>query len=188
MRWEGFLAHITKTCHESIHVITDVATSEATGSEAHALTGIHTRLRRGHLRPAAHLVDAGYTLVVHPDRAARDHHLTLVGPLPGPRTRQHRDAAGFDRDAFRIDFQQRQVTCPPGQVTCRCWHGRYPTWSATAAPVIVVKFAKSQCGPCPVRSQCTRGSSKIVGFAPRDLLDLQRWAHAEQQSPAWRER
>jgi transposase len=187
-RWKGFLAHVTETCDDdSIHVITDVATSEATGSDAHALTGIHTRLRRRHLRPAEHLVDAGYTSVVHLDRAARDHHITLVGPLHGPRTRQHRDEAGFDRDAFGIDFEARQVTCPQGQVS-RCWHGPYPTSSATAAPVIVVKFAKSQCGPCPVRSRCTRGSSRIVGFPPRELLELQRRAHAEQQSPAWRER
>src|SRR5262249_35607767 len=35
-----------------------------------------------------------------------------------------------------------------GQVS-QGWHGPYPTSSPTAAPLIVARFAKSQCHPCP---------------------------------------
>ncbi|WP_330315632.1 hypothetical protein [Streptomyces platensis] len=57
------------------------------------------------LLPAEHLVDSGYTSVVHLDRAARDHQVALVGPSPvGGATSRYRQQAGFGRDSFRIDF------------------------------------------------------------------------------------
>ncbi len=63
---------------------------------------------------------------------------------------------------------------PQGQVS-QGWHGPYPTSSPTAAPLIVARFAKSQCHPCPARAQCTtsRESTRTVGFPPRELRDLQ---------------
>ncbi|MEY9872855.1 transposase [Streptacidiphilus sp. MAP12-33] len=188
-QWTGFLAHISETCDDGqVNVITDVATAPATESDARALPGIHDRLAHRRLLPAEHLVDSGYTSVVHLDRAARDHQVALVGPLPvGGGAPQRRQRAGFGRDAFDIDFIGKQVTCPKGQVS-RSWYGPYSTSSKNAAPVIVVKFARSQCGPCAVRDQCTRGSARIVGFPPQELFDLQAKARAEGHSPAWRER
>jgi transposase len=165
-RWTGFLAHLTETCSsEGARVITDVATTAATTSDALALPGIHTRLKHRGLLPAEHLVDGGYTCLVHLEQAAREHQVTVTGPLPGNPTRQHRRNEGFDRDDFHIDFDRQQVTCPQGQVS-RGWHGPYPTSSPTAAPLIVARFTKAQCQPCPVRSQCTtsRDSARNVGF------------------------
>ncbi|MEV0293492.1 IS1182 family transposase [Nocardia sp. NPDC050710] len=189
-RWKGFLVHLTETCAtEGTNVITDVVTTPATTNDAHALPGIHTRLQRRRLLPAEHLVDGGYTSLVHVAQAAREHRITVTGPLPGNPTRQHRENDGFGRDDFHIDFDRRQVTCPQGQVS-KGWHGPYPTSSPTAAPLIVARFTKGQCQPCPVRSQCTssRDSARNVGFPPRELLDLQVRARDEQQSPAWRQR
>ncbi|MFF0228445.1 hypothetical protein [Streptomyces sp. NPDC004629] len=61
IRWKGFAAHVTATCaSDSINVITDVATT----NDAQALPDIHTRLARGGLLPAEHLVDGGYTSLV----------------------------------------------------------------------------------------------------------------------------
>jgi len=83
-RWTGFLAHLTETCSsEGVNVITDVATTAATTSDAQALPGIHTRLQRRGLLPAEHLVDGGYTSLVHLAHAAREHQVTVTGPLPG---------------------------------------------------------------------------------------------------------
>lgn len=66
-RWTGFLAHLTETCSpEGANVITDVATTAATTSDAQALPGIHTRLKRRGLLPAEHLVDGGYTSLAPP--------------------------------------------------------------------------------------------------------------------------
>ncbi|MEU4586586.1 IS1182 family transposase [Kitasatospora aureofaciens] len=188
--WKGFAAHVTETCaSDSVNVITDVATTSAATNDGQALPGIHTRLARRELLPAEHLVDGGYTSLVHLERAAREHQVTVSGPLPGNPTRQHRRSEGFDRDDFHIDFDRRQVTCPRGQVS-QGWHGPYPTSSPTAAPLIVARFTKSQCQPCPDRPRCTtsREGARNVGFPPRELRDLQVHVRTEQQTPEWKAR
>ncbi|MBZ6093512.1 hypothetical protein KVH02_35250 [Streptomyces olivaceus] len=79
-RWTGYLAHATETRDEQgVNVITDVATV-LPSADSTALPDIHTRLKRRRL-PADHLVDSGYTSVVHHDTAARTHRVTMVGPL-----------------------------------------------------------------------------------------------------------
>lgn len=101
----------------------------------------------------------------------REHRITVVGPLPGNPTHQHRRGEGFARDNFRIDFDRQQVTCPPqGQVSAG-WHGPYPTSSPTAAPLIMACFTRSRCKPCPARTKCTtaRDAGRNVGFPPRAL-------------------
>ncbi|MFF7994607.1 IS1182 family transposase [Kitasatospora xanthocidica] len=189
-RWTGFLAHVTETCsNDGANVITDVATMPATSADTEVLPGIHTRLEHRGLRPDQHLVDGGYTSLVHLEQAEREHRITVVGPLPGNPTHQHRRGEGFARDDFRIDFDRLEVTCPQGQVS-RGWHGPYPTSSPTAAPLIVARFTKSQCQPCPVRAKCTtsRDAARNVGFPPRELHELQMRNRAEQQEPAWHKR
>ncbi|MFC9500158.1 transposase [Streptomyces sp. NPDC056982] len=88
-----------------------------------------------------------------------------------------------------MDYDRQQVTCPQGQVS-QGWHGPYPTSSPTAAPLIVARFTKSQCQPCPARTQCTtsRESTRTVGFPPRELRDLQLRVRTEQQTPEWKTR
>ncbi|MFE0705260.1 transposase [Streptomyces sp. NPDC058872] len=88
-----------------------------------------------------------------------------------------------------MDFDRRQVACPQGQVS-QGWHGAYPTSSPTAAPLIVARFTKSQCQPCPARARCTtsRESHRTVGFPPRELRDLQLCVRAEQQASEWKAR
>ncbi|GFN01372.1 hypothetical protein Sfulv_61820 [Streptomyces fulvorobeus] len=78
---------------------------------------------------------------------------------------------------------------PQGE-TSAGWHGPYPTSSPTAAPLIVARFPKSQCRPCPVRIRCTTtaDSARTVGFPPRELRDLQLQVRAEQQTPHWQAR
>ncbi|MEY9968541.1 transposase [Streptacidiphilus sp. MAP12-16] len=188
--WKGFAAYLTETCApDSTNVITDVATTSAATNDGQALPGIHTRLARRGLLPAEHLVDGGYTSLVHLERAAREHQVTVTGPLPGNPTGQHRNNEGFDRDDFHIDFDRRQVTCPQGQVSAG-WHGPYPTSSPTAAPLIVARFTKGQCQPCPDRPRCTnsREGARNVGFPPRELRDLQVRVRTEQQTSEWKAR
>nr|WP_263656627.1 NF041680 family putative transposase [Nonomuraea aurantiaca] len=144
----------TETCtRDGANVITDVATFSATTSDAQTLPAIHTRLARRGLLPSEHLVDGGHTSLVHLEQAARQHQITVTGPLPGNPTRQHRRNEGFGRDDFHIDYDRRQVTCPQGQVS-RGWHGPYPTSSPTAAPLIVARFNQGPVpalpGPCQV--------------------------------------
>jgi hypothetical protein len=125
-RWTGYLAYVTETCAEDgPNVITDVSTMPAASADSLALARIHARLDRRGLLPAGHLVDGGYTSLVHMERAGREHRVDLTGPLPGNRTRQHRDQDGYARDDFRIDYDRQEATCPQGQVT-KSWHGPLP--------------------------------------------------------------
>lgn len=188
--WKGFAAHLTETCApDGPNVITDVATTAATTHDSQVLPGIHTRLGRRGLLPAEHLVDAGYTSLPHLEQAARENQVTVTGPLPANPTRQHRQAKGFARDDFHIDYDLQQVTCPQGQVSAG-WHGPYPTSSPTAAPLIVARFTQSQCRPCPARTQCTTtaDNARTVGFPPRELRDLQLRVRTEQQTLEWKTR
>ncbi|GGL86982.1 hypothetical protein GCM10010095_84650 [Streptomyces anthocyanicus] len=147
IRWKGFAAHLTETCaSDGPNVITDVATTASTTHDSQVLPGIHTRLFRRGLLPAEHLVDAGYTSLPHLEQAAREHQVTVSGPLKSNPTHQHRRGEGFARDDFHIDFDLRQVTCPQGQVSAG-WHGPYPTSSPTAAPLIVARFTKASAVP-----------------------------------------
>ena len=181
-RWTGHLAHVTETCaDDGPNVITDVATMPATSDDRQALAGIHTRLEHRGLLPGEHLVDGGCTSLVHMERAGREHKVTLTGPLPGNPTRQHRAQDGYARDDFRVDYDRREVTCPQGQVS-KGWHGPYPTSSPDAAPLIVARFTKGQCQPCPARAACTTSGDvkRTVGFPPRELYELQVRNRADQ--------
>ncbi|MFE4335194.1 IS1182 family transposase [Streptomyces sp. NPDC056831] len=188
--WRGFSAHLTETCAaDGPNVITDVVTTAATTHDSQVLPGIHARLARRGLLPAEHLVDGGYTSLPHLAQATREHQVTVSGPLRSNPTLQHRRGEGFGRDDFLIDYDRQQVTCPQGQVSAG-WHGPYLTSSPTAAPLIVARFTKSQCRPCPARAQCTStaDSARTVGFPPRELRDLQLRVRTEQQTPEWKAR
>jgi hypothetical protein len=153
LRWrdDGYLAHVTETCAgDGPNVITDVTTMPATSDDRQTLAAIHSRLERRGLLPGEHLVDGGYTSLVRMERVSRGHRVTLTGPLPGNPTRQHRAQEGYARDDFRTGCDRREVTCPQGQVS-KGWRGPYPTSSPDAAPLIVARFTKAQCQPCPVR-------------------------------------
>ena len=181
-RWAGYLAHVTETCAaDAPNVITDVATMPATSADTAAVAVIHARLEHRGLLPAEHLVDGGYTSLVHMERAGREHQVTLTGPLPGNPTRQHRTQEGYARDDFRTDYDRQEVTCPQGQVS-KGWHGPYPTSSPDAAPLIVARFTKGQCQPCPARAACTTSGDgkRTVGFPPRELYELQVRNRADQ--------
>jgi transposase len=174
-RWTGYLAHVTETCAEDgTDVITDVATMPATSDDRQALAGIHARpgapgpaprrapgRRRLHL-PGAH--GAGRARAPgRPHRAAaRQPH----PPAPRP--------GGLRPRGFRAGYDRREVTCPQGQVS-KGWHGPYPTSSPGAAPLIVARFTKGQCQPCPARAACTTSGDgkRTVGFPPRELYQLQ---------------
>lgn len=152
-------------------MITDVATTSAATSDAQVLPGLRARPARRGLLPAEHLVDGGYTSLVHLERAAAEHQVTVSGPLTVNPTRQHRLGEGFSRDDFHIDFDRQQVTCPNGKVSAG-WHGPYPTSELAGAPLIVTRFAKNQCQPSPDPPRCTSAPARNVGF-PRELRDLQ---------------
>ena len=68
--------------------------------------------------------------------------------------------------------------------------GPYPASSPEAAPLIVARFTKAQCQPCPARAACTTSGDgkRTVGSPPRELRELQVRNRADQQDPAWHKR
>ena len=196
-RWTGYLAHVTETCAEDgTDVITDVATMPATSDDRQALAGIRSRLERRGLLPGEHLTDGGYTSLVHMERAGREHQVTLTGPLPGNRTRQHRDQPGLRprRLPHRLRPPGSHLPAGPGQqgLARPLPHLLARRRPAHRRPLHqgVARFTKAQCQPCPARAACTTsgGGKRTVGFPPRELHELQIRNRADQQDPAWRKR
>ncbi|MCX5410147.1 IS1182 family transposase (plasmid) [Streptomyces sp. NBC_00335] len=179
-RWKGFLAHVTETCdHDAVNVITDVTTTKAAVQDSRSLPVILAQLDRRELLPAEHFVDQGYTSVTLKQHVARDFGVGLVGPVRARTTWQSRRGNVFRRDAFVIDWDAKQVTCPQGKKNQR-W-----VTPPSVAPYIQVRFAKSDCGPCPIKTACTKGDLRALTFLPRELHDLQSESRTEQQTQEW---
>ncbi|MFE2729445.1 IS1182 family transposase [Kitasatospora sp. NPDC059327] len=179
-RWKGFMAHVTETCdHDAVSVITDVTTTKAAVHDSKALPTVLARLDQRELLPAEHFVDQGYTSVALKQQVAREFGVGLVGPVRARTTRKSRKGDVFNRDAFVIEWDAKKVTCPQGK-TNRQW-----ATPPSVAPYIHVKFAKSDCGPCPLKSACTKGAARALTFLPRDLHDLQSESRTEQQTQEW---
>jgi hypothetical protein len=122
---------------------------------------------------------AGVAVPGGPPKAARQR-IKLIDPLKGNGSCQQRTQSGFSREAFTIDYDRRQVTCPNGKTS--------GDWLAppAQAPYLVVKFDRRLCDPCPDRTRCTRSrGGRTVSFLPRHLHQHQARNRADQQDPQW---
>jgi transposase len=202
--WNGYKVHLTETCdHHSEpdtatsghhgrsgpppapNLVVNVATTVATVPDVKATTGIHQQLHDRRLLPSEHYLDSGYPSAETIATAASRYRVTMVTPALLDQSAQARAATGYDKTAFTIDFDTRQVTCPQGQ-TNTCWS---PT-TQRGTEVIVVKFAATTCGPCPARASCTtakRGGRQLT-FYPRDLHHALTAARAQQTSHTWQDK
>ncbi|MFE7467272.1 IS1182 family transposase [Streptomyces sp. NPDC057499] len=179
-RWKGFLAHVTETCDpDTPSVITDVTTTKAPVHDTKALPSILANLGDRNLLSKEHFVDGGYLSVALKQQVARDHGVGLVGPIRARSTRQSRKGTVFSRDAFTIDWDTKEVTCPHGKIS-RPW-----TTPPSIASYFQAKFSKKDCGQCPVKAACTRSDVRLLSFLPRELHDIQSESRAEQQTQEW---
>jgi transposase len=202
--WGGYKVHFTETCNppapdtvpgsdagtgqnpargDMPNLITNVVTTEATVPDVAMTAPIHQQLADKDLLPAEHLVDSGYPSAELVVQAARLHGLTLVSPLLLDHSAQARAGAGYDKAAFTFDFDARQATCPQ-QVTSSSWSSC--TQHDTEA--IVVSWATTACGPCPVRELCTRGKRRHITIRSRELHEALAAARAEQNTDQWKAR
>ena len=125
------------------HLITHVATTDASTSDLDTVPGRHRDLAARDLLPETHLVDAGYVSVGQILAAADDHGVQLTGPLPPDTSWQAGDDTAFDLTRFRIDWDARHVVCPqarpagtgsPLAAATACRSSGPPSGSRTAAP------------------------------------------------------
>ena len=213
--WNGYKVHLTETCDGDgddtagghgpegwrpvpapaeagtarrlarPNLITNVATTDATVPDSAMTAPIHHALGRRGLLPAEHYVDAGYPSAKLVADAWRDDRIALVAPMLVDTSRQARAGTGFAAAAFTVDWDAQQVTCPQGKASS--------SWSPAAqrsAEAIVVKFAASTCGPCPVRDHCTtaaRGGRQLT-LKPRALHETLQANRAEQHTTGWQAR
>jgi len=200
--WNGYKVHLTETCDDepaepadrgtlgepddqhqpTPNLITNVATTTSTTPDVKATTPIHHQLHRRHLLPGEHYLDSGYPSADTITTASQTFGVTLVTPALLDQSAQARAGTGFDKTAFTIDFDTRQVTCPQGNTSAN--------WSPTnqrGTDVIVVKFATDTCRACPVQAQCTtakRGGRQLT-FYPRDLHHALTQARTQQSTKDW---
>ncbi len=189
--WAGYKVHLSETCHQPApdrsraapNLITAVATTTATVTDAEMTGPIHDILDTAGLAPAEHALDAGYASADQLVTAAA-RGITLIAPLLTTPTRQAR-TGGYAPDMFAIDWDHRQVTCPQGQASATwCEHA-----SSAGQDVITVRFPKAACRTCPARDQCTTSATgRTLHLRPRHIHEAVTAARAAQASAPWKAR
>jgi transposase len=191
--WSGYKVHISETCDNTSddsgdqppNLIINVTTTHAAVADSAMTQPIHRMLADRDLLPAEHAMDAGYASAAHIVDCHTDHDVRLVTPVRADHSHQARAHNGLAREAFTIDFDRQQATCPQGAVST--------TWNPARVKgedVIVVTFPASICIPCPVRSQCTRSAQRRrqLTLRPRHLHEALQAARAEQTTDDWKAR
>lgn len=150
--WVGYKVHLTETCgEETPHLITHVETTPAPASDLAALPHIHEALQQHDLLPERHIVDTGYVDAEAVVKSQQDYEIDLFGPTRDDYRWQARESTGFAASQFVVDWQQERATCPAGK-TSSSWT---QAQDRRGSPVITIKFAVQDCGPCPHRQGCT---------------------------------
>ncbi len=193
--WLGYKVHLSETCTTPAeadpatgrppapNLLTSVATTHASVPDVAMTAPIHQTLAQTGLTPGEHAVDAGYTsadLLLD----AREQGITLLGPLLADTSPQAR-TGGYTTEAFTIDFDHQQVTCPQG-TTSVSWNPCRQRGTDT----VVVKFAAGTCRACPVRDRCTRSTrtGRQLSLRPREVHQAVAAARAGQTSQQWKNR
>ena len=141
MDWVGYKVHLTESCDEGFpHLITDVHTTTATATDVKQLGAIQQRLARSGLLPAEQLADSSYVcgsnLVLSHARQ-----IDLIGPPYKDNSWQAKANEGFDVTNFRIDWDNKTVSCPEERQSIR-WS---KTKTARGRKMIHVEFAPEEC-------------------------------------------
>jgi transposase len=191
--WSGYKVHLSETCDNTVdgdgdqppNLITNVVTTHAAVADSTMTMPIHHQLAEKDLLPGEHAMDAGYASAPHILACRTDHDVRLITPVRDDHSHQARAKTGFDRDAFAIDFDRQQATCPQGAVSTMWNPARYG-----GEDVVVVTFPASTCIPCPVRSLCTHSAQRRrqLTLRPRPLHDALQHARAEQTTDDWKAR
>jgi transposase len=192
--WLGYKVHLSETCTAAAdddpitglapapNLITAVATTHAAVHDAAMTAPAHDMLDAAGLLPGEHAVDSGYTsadLLL----AARARGITLLGPLLANVSPQAR-AGRYATDAFTIDWDHRQVTCPQG-ATSIIWS----PCTQNGTQSIVVRFATATCKACPARDLCTRSATgRQLSLRPREVHEAVAAARAGQATSHWKNR
>ena len=156
--WLGYKVHLTETCEKrQVHLITNVKTTQAHLSDVDQTESIHQSLADKELLPKQHIVDAGYvdgTLLVD---SKQKHNLELLGPVRDNVSWQSKNPDAYDLSQFKINWKNKQVTCPQGVKSTKKWTFLLDQWENK---IIRVKFPRKACRECQFRHLCTRSKNE----------------------------
>lgn len=186
--WTGYKVHLTESCDDDTpHLITHVETTSSTRPDFGMTEPIHKALSVKDTLPKEHIVDSGYVSADLLIKSQNNYDIDLVGPVNYGNRWQAKEGTGYAIDNFAIDWDAKTVTCPQGHTTAD-WH---PTYDAQKHPVIRVRFARSVCASCKVRSLCThavRNGRSMTLHANQAQYQVLRDIRQQQETPEWKER
>ncbi|THA56020.1 IS1182 family transposase [Streptomyces sp. A0958] len=186
--WDGYKTHLTETCEpDTPNLITNVATTDATVPDSVMTGPIHDSLAARDCRPGEHWVDAGYPNAAALTTARREHGIELHGPLQAVTVVQSKNGSGYGQDAFSIDWNQQQVTCPNGATSTQ-WALRS---SQHQLPVIRVRFSPADCRHCPALRDCVsspKAERRELTLRQHDEHQALQRTRALQQTDEWKDR
>ena len=165
MDWVGYKVHLTESCDEGFpHLITDVHTTAATATDVKQLAPSNRGLHEvGFCPPSSWRTlptSVGATSFrATPARSTSSAHPTKT--TPGRPANE-----GFDVANFRIDWDNKMVSCPQERQSIR-WS---KTKTARGRKMIHVEFAPEDCAACPSRPLCTRAKNlpRALTLQPRE--------------------
>jgi transposase len=208
--WLGYKLHVTETCddpppcscrqdhaapqpaaghHKGCarlvfpNLITNVATTDAAVPDSQMTAVIHDQLAGKKLTPGRDYLDSGYLSAALMVSEHTRHGIALTGPLLADTSAQARAGTGYARADFTTDYDTATVTCPQGR-TASSWN----PCTRRGREVIVVAFSRTDCGPCPARTQCTTSAQRrrTLTIPPRDLEQALATARAAEHTTSFR--
>lgn len=185
--WTGYKVHVTETCaDDEVHLITHVETTLAGVTDSDLSAPIQEALAQRTLLPSEHFLDAGYVDADLLVRSQNELGIEVIGPVRPDSSWQAQAAQGYDVAHFQIDWQAQQVICPQG-CTNTCWTPHTDAWGN---PVISVKFSRTDCRLCSVRSLCTKAAEAPRHLTLRPQADHEMLQHIReiQTTPEWKRR
>lgn len=180
--WTGYKVHVSETCPEELpHLITAVVTTSAPEADGVATPTIHAALAAKGLLPQIHIVDPGYLDAELLVTSRADYGVEVLGPTRRTQRFAARTAAGFGAEAFAVDWDQRRATCPGGH-TSVTWDERSDQRGNDS---IFIRFAKADCGPCPLREPCTTAARRAIAIRPRAQYEALQERRAQEDTAAF---
>jgi transposase len=159
--WVGYKVDLTETCDaDHPDLITQVMTTPATTQDSVMGPAIQQDLADRDVLPGTHLLDSGYVDADLLVTAQTDHQIDVMGPPFGSYSRQQRERAGYDLQAFVIAWEAQQAHCPQGHASVN-WR---PGHDVSGDPVMRIRFDGATCRVCPTRQACPSAQA-----APRQL-------------------
>ena len=178
--------HFTESCDaDAPRLITNIETTPATTPDDNMIEVVHQSLKKRDLLPTEHMVDKGYTdakvLVI----SQREYGIEIIGPVAQDPSWQSRDKAGFDKSAFKIDWEAKVVTCPAGKQSIS-W---LPKTNPASGMDFEARFSGRDCTSCSSRSQCTQSKQepRIIGLQTREHHEALQRMRIRQKTEEFRE-